>query len=99
VRYDPLKGHILVENLSAEGEKVLKKIDPYHLRLQCKCAACVDEMDGRQILDVRKVPKDVFPTNIVKKGHYAVAVVWSDGHRSSIYLFDRLLTSEIEELK
>jgi DUF971 family protein len=41
------------------------------------------------------VPKDVYPTNIIKKGHYAVAVVWSDGHKSSIYLFDRLLSKEI----
>jgi DUF971 family protein len=42
------------------------------------------------------VPKDVYPTNMLKKGNYAVAVVWSDGHRSSIYPFQRLLSEEIK---
>jgi DUF971 family protein len=32
---------------------------------------------------------------MLKKGNYAVAVVWSDGHRSSIYPFERLLSEEI----
>jgi DUF971 family protein len=103
VRYDPIKGKIFIEveedSAASPGEevskKVLKAIDPYELRLKCKCAACIDEHDGRQILRPELVPKDVYPTNIVKKGHYAVAMVWSDGHKSSIYLFDRLLSTEI----
>ena len=28
-------------------KKVIKAIDPYELRLKCKCAACIDEHDGR----------------------------------------------------
>ena len=28
-------------------------------------------------------------------GNYAAAIVWSDGHSSSIYTFDRLLGDEI----
>lgn len=37
---------------------------------------------------------------MIKKGNYAVAVVWSDGHKSSIYPYDRLKSSDIEgELK
>jgi DUF971 family protein len=47
-------------------------------------------VDGRQILMPNKVHQDVFPTNMIKKGNYAVAIVWSDGHRSSIYPYDRL---------
>jgi DUF971 family protein len=73
-----------------------KEIDPYELRIKCKCAACIDEVDGKQILKVEKVPKDVHPTNMMKKGNYAVAVVWSDGHRSSIYPFERLLSNDFK---
>lgn len=91
VNYDPTKGAIIITN---DG-KVEKHIDPYELRVKCKCAGCIDEIDGRQILKVEKVPKDVYPTNMLKKGNYAVAVVWSDGHRSSIYPFARLNSSEL----
>jgi DUF971 family protein len=45
------------------------------------------------------VPKDVHPTNIVTKGNYAVAMVWSDGHRSSIYPFERIFSSDIVDRK
>ena len=90
VNYDPVKTKITLTN---DGVS-MKQIDPFVLRIKCKCAACIDEVDGRQILKVEKVPKDVHPTNMMKKGNYAVAVVWSDGHRSSIYPFERLLSSE-----
>ena len=78
------------------GDKV-KLIDPYELRVKCKCAGCIDEYSGKQILKAEQVPKDVFPTNIVQKGNYAVAMVWSDGHKSSIYPFERILSSEIKD--
>ncbi len=93
VHYDPKEGMILVEH--SEGK--VKKIDPYELRLKCRCAGCIDEIDGRQILRTDKVPKDVHPTNIVTKGNYAVAMVWSDGHKSSIYPFERILSPDIKD--
>ena len=49
-------------------------------------------------MKIDKIPKDVYPTNIVTKGNYAVAIVWSDGHRSSIYPFERLLSTELKDL-
>ena len=82
-------------NLTNGGE-VTRQIDPYKLRLKCKCAGCIDEVDGRQLFKVDQIPKDVYPTNMMKKGNYAVAVVWSDGHRSSIYPFSRLMSDEFE---
>lgn len=91
VNYDPTKGTIIITN---DG-KVEKEIDPYELRIKCICAGCIDEIDGRQILKVDRVPLDVYPTNMLKKGNYAVAVVWSDGHRSSIYPFKRLMSSDL----
>jgi len=54
-------------------------------------------MSGRQVLKPEKVPKDVHPTNILAKGNYATAVVWSDGHRSSIYPYERMLSHEFED--
>jgi len=94
VNYDPASGKVRITN-DGVTEKAL---DPYELRLKCKCAGCIDEVDGRQILKVDKVPKDVYPTNMMKKGNYAVAVVWSDGHRSSIYPFERLMSEEFANL-
>ena len=92
VNYDPQQGKVIIDF----GDGKTKKIDPFELRTKCKCAACIDEIDGRQILQINKVPKDVYPTNMLKKGNYAVAVVWSDGHKSSIYPYQRLQSNEVE---
>lgn len=61
VRYDPIQGSIIVESKDSK----VKAVDPYELRIKCKCAACIDEINGRQILKPENVPRDVFPTNIV----------------------------------
>jgi len=95
-RYDPVRAEVIIEQVGKDGTPAkVKSIDPFELRTKCKCAGCIDEVDGRQILQINKVPKDVYPTNMVRKGNYAVAVVWSDGHRSSIYPFERMLSDEI----
>ena len=93
MNYDPKEGLIHI----SQGGSITKKVSPYELRLACKCAGCIDEVDGRQILKVDRVPKDVHPTNMMTKGNYAVAVVWSDGHRSSIYPFQRMLSNELAD--
>jgi len=79
-----------------DGSK--KFIDPYELRVKCFCAKCVDELSGRRLLNPDEIPRDVYPTSIQKKGNYAVAVVWSDGHNSSIYPFEKLKGDEIPGL-
>lgn len=65
-------------------------IAPSDLRRRCRCAACVDEHTGEQILKPDDVAETVQPLEIEKMGNYAVAVKWSDGHTSSIYPYDRL---------
>ncbi len=60
------------------------------LRLQCPCAGCVDEMTGHVRLVATSVPADVQPVKMDVAGRYGVAIVWSDGHRTGIYAFDRL---------
>jgi hypothetical protein len=67
-RYDPAQMKVIIEEATKTSEGVQKKVakvmDPYELRIKCKCAGCIDEVDGRQILQVNKVPKDVYPTNM-----------------------------------
>lgn len=41
--YDPKSAKIKIE--FSDGE--VKELDPYELRIKCKCAACIDEVDGR----------------------------------------------------
>ena len=44
VEYDTQFGKLVIEY---EGGKKTKLVDPYELRLKCRCAACIDEIDGR----------------------------------------------------
>jgi ATP-binding protein involved in chromosome partitioning len=61
------------------------------LRLACPCAACVEEMSGRPLLDPATVPPDVRPVSVSLVGAYGLKVRWSDGHATGIYTFERLL--------
>jgi DUF971 family protein len=63
------------------------------LRLACPCAACIQEMTGRPLLDPASVPADVRPESIVLVGAYGLKVRWSDGHDTGIYGFARLLAA------
>jgi ATP-binding protein involved in chromosome partitioning len=63
------------------------------LRLGCPCAACLDEMSGRPLLDPATVPEDVRPMSLALVGAYGLKVRWSDGHDTGIYTFQGLLTS------
>lgn len=60
------------------------------LRLACPCAACVDEMSGRPLLDPASVGADVRPLSVALVGAYGLRVQWSDGHATGIYTFQRL---------
>ena len=63
------------------------------LRLACPCAACVEEMSGRPLLNPERVPPDVRPASLALVGTYGLRVHWSDGHHTGIYTFERLLQS------
>jgi DUF971 family protein len=61
------------------------------LRRNCRCAHCIEEMTGRQVLKHEDVSDDIQPTDIHKMGNYAVSIQWSD-HHSSIYSYELLKT-------
>ena len=63
------------------------------LRLACPCAACIEEMTGRPVLDPTTVPPDVRPVSLALVGAYGLRISWSDGHGTGIYTFDRLFQS------
>ncbi|MEE8105042.1 MAG: DUF971 domain-containing protein [Planctomycetota bacterium] len=71
-----------------DGDKSLYNVR--ELRLSCPCAACVDEITGKKLLDAARIPDDVKPVRIVGVGHYAIKIDWSDGHDTGIYTFKRL---------
>jgi len=80
---------------TADGkESLIKAAD---LRRRCRCAVCVDEFSGKQVLAPESVPEMVFPKSIQPMGNYAVAIAWSDGHTSSIYPYDMILKMAAED--
>lgn len=61
------------------------------LRLACPCAACVDEMSNRPLLDPETVPATVRADAITPVGGYGIRIRWSDGHATGIYTYAMLL--------
>ena len=63
------------------------------LRLACPCAACVEELSGRPLLDPGSIPIGILSVTIALVGAYGIKINWSDGHSTGIYTFERLLRS------
>lgn len=61
------------------------------LRGACQCAACVEEVSSRPILDPSTIPDDIRALSVRLVGQYAVYFAWSDGHSTGIYPFELLL--------
>jgi len=93
VRYET--GSSLVIVRTPDGKE--KKIKALELRKSCHCALCVEEFSGQPLIKEGSIREDVYPYKIEPKGNYAVAIIWSDGHKSSIYPYERLLSPQIKE--
>ena len=66
------------------------EFEPRYLRMQCRCAGCIDEFTGRPLIDPARIPPNVYPVEIRYVGRYALGVDWSDGHTTGIYPFELL---------
>ncbi|HLK89349.1 MAG TPA: DUF971 domain-containing protein [Polyangia bacterium] len=60
------------------------------LRLACRCAMCIEETSGKQLLEPATVPAQVQAKRMELVGQYAVTIEWSDGHTTGIYNFREL---------
>ena len=72
------------------GDKMSRRHQVRQLRCECPCAGCVDEMTGVRTLDVEAVPDNIGITHMELVGNYALKLVFSDGHDTGIYTWDRL---------
>jgi DUF971 family protein len=66
-----------------------KRLPARKLRMDCRCAVCVEEFTGKALLDPAKVPDDVKVLMMAPIGRYAMSVDWSDGHKS-LYPFKQV---------
>jgi Mrp family chromosome partitioning ATPase/DUF971 family protein len=85
-----------VEFITGKGIRIKSESEEHFLdaktvRGECRCAACIEEFTGEQILDKAAILDDIKPTNISPMGNYAVSVLWSDGHSSSVYPYELLM--------
>ena len=82
----PLAVDRVTNELIFEGTS---RIPAKNLRLDCKCAVCVEEFTGRRLVTSATVAGDVKPLSTAPIGRYAISVDWSDGHKS-LYPFRQI---------
>ncbi len=58
--------------------------------MACRCAHCEDEWTGERRLQAGSVPADIKLLESKPVGRYGLQFVWSDGHSTGIYTFERL---------
>src|SRR5690349_3910218 len=64
---------------------------PYvEIRYYCPCAGCVDENSGQRTIQKSSISPDIRPKSVQLIGRYAVQFIWSDGHDTGMYHYDRL---------
>lgn len=66
------------------------------LRVNCRCARCVNEFSGEQLLDVEHIPADIRADEVRVVGNYALAVTWSDGHSTGLFPYRTIKSLAVE---
>ncbi len=94
----PRPHHAVEAALSADGKQleltwddaVRSQLSVQLLRQQCPCAECVDEWSGKRTLDPAKVSAELTASQLSPVGNYALAMVFSDQHRTGIFNWELL---------
>lgn len=60
------------------------------VRQNCRCAVCVDELTGRQLLNPESIPEDLGLLEVSLCGNYALRIRWSDTHDSGLFTWNHL---------
>ena len=60
------------------------------LRGACRCAHCVNEWTGEQVLNPETISPELTILDLNLVGRYAINFRWSDGHDAGIYSFTYL---------
>jgi Mrp family chromosome partitioning ATPase/DUF971 family protein len=89
IRYRRVRNDFAVRLYSAAGANEVV-IPPAMVRAACKCAACVDEASGVVKVRPERIAAGIRPTKLAGQGSYAIAIEWSDGHKTGIYTFEQL---------
>ena len=71
-------------------EESVSEIPFRAIRQDCRCAACINEFTGEQILDRESVPESIRPEDVSIAGNYALKIRWSDSHDSGLFTWDHL---------
>ena len=66
------------------------------VRQNCRCAVCVDEFTGRQLLDPNSVDVDLGVLEISLCGNYALRIRWSDNHDSGLFTWNHLRSISVK---
>lgn len=91
ISYSKESHKIAIRFPGEEGIEYVGTLSPADLRRDCKCAACVEELSGRQILKPEDVSNDIQPITMKPTGNYALSIDWSDGHKS-LYPYRQMKT-------
>ena len=65
-------------------------LDYHALRMACHCAHCVHELTGELLIVESNIPEDIHPVEMKLVGNYALKIMWSDGHDTGLFTWDRL---------
>ncbi len=76
------------------SDKSTSTLNVLMLRKSCQCALCVDEMTRAPLIKPGDIDESVRPVKVQSLGRYALSILWSDGHSSSIYSWAYLKTLE-----
>lgn len=71
-------------------ENDVSRLPFQRIRQNCRCAVCVDEFTGKQLLNPETVPVDLGLMDASLTGNYAMKFRWSDTHDSGLFTWDHL---------